>query len=149
MGASCSSLSRILLPDRRRKPTPRPGLGKYILEPDRKARRKPRRKRPRVGTAHLHVKSSKVSLHKQILEPISTLKPVASKKRLRFEFPQDEAPAPELKHEEPVPPGEGVVETAAEVVYQIPEHIRQIEENHFAHTEVKGLSSEWCSVLKA
>ena len=142
MGASCGSIKKTLLPDRRRGPAPRP---RKFLEPDaesnRERRAKPRRKRTRLDRASLSFVN--ISFRHRSLEPIAAVQPVVSTERLRPESPEHERPAPQLQEQEPMSSSSSVVEGPTELPDDVPQARVQVQPNHFGFDKDKGLSSEW------
>ena len=127
-----------------------PGLGKF-LEPDEEGRRqrnaKPPRKRARLDRASLSFVN--ISFRNRTLEPIAAVPAVVSTERLRPESPEHERPAPQLQEQEPMSSSSSVVEGPTELPDDVPQARVQVQPNHFGFDKDKGLSSEWCRVLKA
>ena len=147
MGASCSSIKKTLLPDRRRGPAPRP---RKFLEPDAESNRerssKPRRKRTRLDRASLSFVN--ISFRNHPLEPIATVQPVVSTERLRPESPEQECPAPQLQVQQPVSSTSSSVSGPAELPDDVPEDWVQ-QPKHFDFDEVKDFKSGWYQGSKA
>ena len=148
MGVHCSTLQRAFHSDRR-KPTPRPGLGKY-LEPSKESRgernAKPPRKRARLDRASLSFVN--ISFRNRPLEPIAAVQPVVSAEPLRPESPEQECPAPQLQVQQPVSSSSSGVAGTSKLPDDVPQDWIQ-QPKHFEFDLDKDLKSEWCRVSKA
>ena len=148
MGVHCSTLQRAFHSDRR-KPTPRPGLGKY-LEPSKEScgerNAKPPRKRARLDRASLSFVN--ISFRNRLLEPISTMPVIVSTERLRPESPEHERPAPQLQEQEPMSSSSSVVEGPTELPDDVPQDWVQ-QPKHFDFDVVKDFKSGWYQGSKA
>ena len=146
MGASCGSIKKTLLPDRRRGPAPRP---RKFLEPDAESNRerssKPRRKRTRLDRASLSFVN--ISFRHRSLEPIAAVQPVVSTERLRPESPEQECPAPQLQVQQPVSSSSSGVAGTSKLPDDVPQDWIQ-QPKHFEFDLDKDLKSEWCRVYQ-